>query len=364
MALVPSFLFDFESEMMVITENEFARISASDVLWYRDVVKVRTTGKRREIIAWLISNAKLYDGGPTGGGIRFDDMMAISQEYDVRNVNAGLQLQVNQVEDNDGDGFDFAAHWSAEMGALGAYWPQQVTTTLILNGASPTNKSGVAYDGQGFFQNATQTGHYNDGRSAGPGVYFNWLTGASSGEYPGAMPIDESVSLDTAFKNMSKVLAYIASLKMPNGTTPRFLKAKRLLVSPRLMPRALQLTNAKYIAQAASSGGGSGDVQAVIQYWGFLQPLEVQELAGATSDDGVNQDLTWYLCCEEMRTSQLGSFVYVDREPFKVTYYTGQGGGTGVDAVLDRARELEWHIQGRNVAGYGHPYGFFRIDPT
>jgi hypothetical protein len=362
MALTVSFLFDFESEMMVITENEFARISASDVLWYRDIAKVRTTGKRREIIAWLISNAQIYDGGPTGGGIRFDDMMAVTQEYDVRNANAGLQLEVNQVEDNDGDGFEYAGFWSAEVGALGAYWPQQLITTLILNGA--TANSGVAYDGQNYFQNATQTGHYVNPKQTGAGVYFNWFTGAASGEYPGALPIDESVSLDTAFKNMGKFFSYVASIKMPNGVTPRFLRPRRLAVGPRLMPRALQLTNAKYIAQAASSGGGSGDVSSIIQYWGFLQPIEIQELAGATSADSVQQDLTWYCALEELRTSQLGAFVYVDREPFRVTYYTGQGGGTGVDAILDRARELEWHIQGRNVSGYGHPYAFHRIDPT
>jgi len=56
-----------------------------------------------------------------------------------------------------------------------------------------------------------------------------------------------------------------------------------------------------------------------------------------------------------------GAFVYVDREAFRITYYTGQGGGNGVDAILDRADELEWHCKGRNVAGYGHPYTFFKI---
>jgi len=32
----------------------------------------------------------------------------------------------------------------------------------------------------------------------------------------------------------------------------------------------------------------------------------------------------------------------------------GRGGGTGVDAVLDRADVLEWHTSGRNIAAPGH----------
>jgi hypothetical protein len=39
-----------------------------------------------------------------------------------------------------------------------------------------------------------------------------------------------------------------------------------------------------------------------------------------------------------MSATQMGAFVYYDREPFKITYYTGNGGGTGVDANLDRWR--------------------------
>ena len=57
---------------------------------------------------------------------------------------------------------------------------------------------------------------------------------------------------------------------------------------------------------------------------------------------------------------QLGGLVYVEREPFHVTYYTGEGGGTGVSVDLDRTDTLEWHIKGRNVADYGHPYLIFK----
>jgi hypothetical protein len=376
-ALTPSFLFDFESEMDRITETEFARMVASDNLWWRDVARVRNTGKKREILAWLLSTARIYDAGKTGGDIKFDDMAATYQEYDVRNDAAGLELTKNQITDNDGNGFDFAAEWSAQMGALMAYRPQEKIAQMILNGdvASWTGDnnstvSSLAYDGVQYF--ASRSGSINSGNGhpvnqfrTASGKYYNWFTGAASGSYPGALPIDESVTVDVALKNLQLAIAYIASIKMPNGKHPRFLKPRRLMVAPRLVARAQQLTNARYIAQAAgASGGGSGDIEAIINNWGFLQPIEVQEFAGATTGSGVSADLVWYLACEQVTSTQLGALVYVEREPFKITYYTGDGGGTGVDAVLDRARTLEWHVQGRNVAGFGHPYALFRADPS
>lgn len=362
-ALIPTFLFDFESAMQSITETEFARMVASDNLWWREVSKVRNTGKKREILAWLLSTARIYDAGLTGGDIKFDDMAATYQEYDVRNDSAGLKLTRNQIEDNDGNGFDFAGEWSAQMGALMAYRPQEKIANLILAGDLSTS---LAYDGvQYFADNLVNTGNghpVNQFRTAS-GKYFNWFHGAASGVYPGALPIDESVTVDVALKNLQLAIAYIATIKMPNGIHPRFLKPRRLIVAPRLVARAQQLTNARYIAQAAgSSGGGGADIEAIISNWGFLQPLEVQEFAGATTGGGTEVDTTWYLACEQVTSTQLGALVYVEREPFRITYYTGSGGGTGVDAVLDRARELEWHTQGRNVAGYGHPYALHRFD--
>lgn len=364
-ALTPQFVFDFESEMDAITENEFLRMSAAENRWWREVAKVRTTGKKREILAWLLSTSQIYDAGKMGGNIRFDDMAATFQEYDVRNAAAGLKMQRNQLEDNDGNGFDFAAEWSQQMGALMAWWPQQQIANLIINGAVATS---LAYDGVQFFaDNVVNGGNGHPLTQFQParGKYFNWFHGAASGSYPGALPIDESVSVDVALKNVQIAIATIAAIKMPNGITPRFLKARKLMVAPRLVARAQQLTNAKYIAQAAgTTGGGSADIEAIISNWGFMQPIEVQEFAAVTLGDGAASDLVWYLACEQLTSTQLGSLVYVDREPFRITYYTGAGGGTGVDAILDRARELEWHLQGRNVSGYGHPYGLFRFDPT
>jgi len=365
-ALTPTFLFDFESEMQRIQEMEYLRMSASENLWWQEITKVRPTGKKREIIAWLLSTAQIRDQG-LGGNINFDDMAATFQEYDVKNAGEGLSLARDQVEDNDGNGFDFAMQWSSDVAAQGVYWPQKKVANLIFNGATST---ALAYDNVQFFaDNIVNSGNGHPVNQFRPsaGKYFNWMHGAASGIYPGALPIDESVPIDVALKNLQIAMAYIASIKMPNGVDPRFLKPRRLLHAPRLASRAQQLTNSKYIAQAAATGGGSADIEPIIRKCGFAQPIEAQEFANSGTSplaDGANSDLVWYLLCEQVTSTQLGGFVYVDREPFSITYYTGAGGGTGVDAVLDRQRRLEWHTKGRNVAGYGHPYTIFRFDPS
>jgi hypothetical protein len=72
-------------------------------------------------------------------------------------------------------------------------------------------------------------------------------------------------------------------------------------------------------------------------------------------------DTSYYVIAEQLGKSQLGGLVYVDREPFSIRYYTGRGGGNGVDAILDRSDMLEWHTSGCNIAGYGHPFLIFKV---
>jgi hypothetical protein len=133
------------------------------------------------------------------------------------------------------------------------------------------------------------------------------------------------------------------------------LKPSKILVPSELVARAQEITKAKYIAQAAGTyGGGSADIESIISKLGFEEPAEIQEFAGVDAT-------SYYIVAREAGTSELGAMVYQNREPFRITYYTGQGGGTGVDAILDRAKKLEWHCWGRNVAGYGHPFMLFKV---
>jgi phage major head subunit gpT-like protein len=344
-ALTPSFLFDFESNMQGITENEYARFSAN--LWWSKFMKTRPSGSRQEIIAWLLSTAKIEDLEKFGGKVPFEDLVATYTAFESKYAGAGLKLRRAQLEDLDGNGLELASKWSGDIGAYMAYWPQKQLVSLVKNGHLSTNKS---YDAVAFFSASHPVNPFNDSY----GTFANIFTGAASGSYPGACPIDDSVPLDTAIINLSKIVAYVRSIKMPNGEDPRFLRPVSLVVPPRMQARAVQLTNAKFIAQAASSGGGSADVEALIASFGFVQPVVADELAGFESDT------TFFVGCEEVNSTQLGAFVYVDRDAFKITYYTGSGGGTGIDAILDRADELEWHSKGRNVAGYGHPYAFHK----
>ena len=65
------------------------------------------------------------------------------------------------------------------------------------------------------------------------------------------------ITADVALTNLAKVQAYIESIAAPNGTDPRGLTGVKILAGPALFPRVVQLTNAKILAQAAASGGGS-----------------------------------------------------------------------------------------------------------
>jgi len=338
-ALTPSFVFDLESRMRMIQENEYLRLTSQ--LWWPACTKVLPTQSRREIVTWVLNTAQLEDQGQ-GGNIAFDNMTILETEYAPKTAGKGLKLRRQQFEDLDGNGVQLATDWSVQMGAQQAYWPQKQVATLLKNGALSTSKS---YDGEVFFS----ASHPNNGQNTANGTFANLLTGGT------AAPIDTSVTADVALNNLGKVFGAVASLKMPNGSDPRRLRPSAILCSPVLYPRAVQLTNARLLAQAAATGGGGADVEAIIRALGYGQPICCDELAGFESDT------TYFVVCDAMASSQMGAIVYVDREPFSVRYYTGRGGGTGVDAVLDRADELEWHTSGRNAVGYGHPYGIFKV---
>lgn len=333
-ALTPSFLMDLESRMRTIRENEYLELAKD--LWWDKATKVMTSGGRREIVTWVINSAQLEV--KDDGSIAFDDMLIHETEFAPGFAGKGLKLRRSQLEDLDGNGMQLASEWSSQMGAQQAYWPQKQIAQFMKDGALSTS---LAYDGLPFFS----ASHLLNPLDASKGTFSNLFTG---------VPIGTAVSADVALANLSDVFSRIASIKMPNGSDPRRLRPAAILCNPKLFPRAAQITNAKFIAQAASSGGGSGDVEALITSLGYGQPICADEFAGFESDT------TYFVLAKQATSSQLGGMVYIDREAFKTTYYTGQGGGTGVDAFLDRANILEWHTTGRNAAGYGHPYAVFK----
>lgn len=350
MTLTPQFLFDLQSRMQLATEDEYARLSAN--LWWSRITKVLPSQSKKEIVSWLLNTAKIEDLEQTGGKVTFEDIVASYTQFEPKFAGTGLRLPKAELEDHDGNGVNLAAHWSRDVGAYAAYWPQKQVASMLKNGESAGYTS---YDDVTFFNNAHPLNPYRSSY----GTFANVFTGAAASTpstdpndaaYPGACPIGDTVTVDVALANLSKAIGYIRSIRMPNGEDPRMLRPVGLIGGPGSMARLAQLTNAKFIAQAASSGGGSGDVEMLIQTLGFTQPIIADELAGFESNG------THFLVCEQLSSSGLGGLVYVEREPFSVRYYDNLS-----QAELGRMDDLEWHIKGRNVVGYGHPYLIFKL---
>lgn len=350
-ALTPSLVVKLEQRIQSIIDREYARLTAN--LWWQDITKVRTSVTKKDTIIWLLSTAQIRDQGE-GGNIRFDDIVSRYMEIESTFAGTGLKLTKPQMEDvyngvAGGEAMDFAAHWAADVGAYAAYWPQKKVSHLLKNGHTASLYTG--YDGVAFFGSGHKVNPFRDAA----GSFANVFTGAAapaSGNtpaYPGACPIDDSVSLDVALVNLGKIYAYISSIRMPNGEDPRMLRPTKLIVPPRMYPRAVQLTSAKFLAQVASSGAGSADVEAVIKALGYATPVQADELAGFESDT------SFFIGCEQITSSQLGAVIYTEREAFHINFY-----GVADQAVLNRARELEWHMLGRNVVSPGHPFLIFK----
>jgi hypothetical protein len=347
-AITPSYVMDLERRMRIITTNEYKNLNSK--VWWRSVAReIPATGAAERLI-WFLDTAKIERVNKLGGEIEFEDMLAITTEYEMEAAAKGLKLNKYKFEDTDGGGLNAASHWSKGIGAYAAYWPQKLIGGLVRTGGAA---SSLAYDGQIFFSGAHPLNPYD----SSVGTFANDLTGAASGSFPGAVPIDASVSLDVALTNLGKAIAYIqGSIKMPNGEDPRNLKIRSIMGPSTLVPRMQQLTNAKYIAQAATGGAGSGDIESVVRNWGLGDPIEAPELGAAYTS---GSDTSYYLIAEDATSSDLPAFGYYNREAFSVAYY-----GELADPQLRRMNELEWTIKGRNAAVYGHPFLIFRCRST
>lgn len=363
-AINPQVLVTLEDNMRVLNENSYAALSASGNLWYKDVAKIIPSTGRKELLFWFLSTARIRDQGFSGGNMRFDDLAMLNTEYENKDSGAGFEMSFNELNDLDQHAVRAAAKWSTDMGHQIAYHPQEQVSTLIQAGTSDLGYDGVAF----FIGTAAQlvagTAHPYNPFDLSAGYYSNRFTGAAGSTdpavasygYPGACPIDTSVAVDVALQNLGKIYGYIRSIKQANGAQPRLLKPVGILHPPQLTTRVVELTQAKTIAQAAGTyGGGSADVEAVIKRLGLGQPIEVPEFA--------NDATTYYIICEWQSMSELGPIVYQNREPYRITYYSGQSGG-GLSPRLDVAKKLEWHNFGRNTTGYGHPYLIFRCEAT
>lgn len=347
--LTPSFLIDLQTRMRFISARDYQRLTSN--LWWSQVAPETTMMGAKERMSWFIDTGTIEYVNKLGGEVNFEDVLVVSTEFEAKTATKGLRLNRNQLDDHDGNGVKLAEQWSSNVGAYAAYWPQKQVAAAIRNGSVAGN---VTYDGKTFFA----SDHPLNPFDTGLGTFANDLTGAASGTFPGACPIDptNAATLDVAFGNLQKVFTYIRSIKMPSGQDPRFLRPKAIMVPPALTKRAQELTNAKLVAAAAASGGGSQDVEAVIRNWGIGQPIECDELGAAFTN---GSDTTYYVLVEQLGQGELGPLTYLNRDPFQVIYNDHM-----TDAQLARINELQWTIRGRNVVGYGHPYLLFRCKGT
>jgi hypothetical protein len=361
-----SFVFNREKGYRSIYEDTYLQL-LTEMFW-TNLVKVHNTDSKSERFEWLIQSSSIRqatpaDGGESVGPMDFEELSTAMLEIAPARFDKGYRISKMKWLNLLNKGMDPVADWVRQQGEYAAYMPQRELCIAIMNGGAAAS---LSYDGVPFFA----TNHPNHPNIAANGSYANDLTGVASGSYPGACPIDESVTVDVAFKNLAKALAYISgSISLPNGEDPRRLKPVRLYYPPRMWARVIQITSAKFIAQAAATGGGGADVEKVMQLFAMLEPVRVDEFDGnRTLTSGppgfgvsaTGDDKTYYIETREARTSTLGAFLMNNRQPFVFRTYSGEAGAEGIDAILGRSQSLEWQHDGYFSINYGHPYGLFR----
>lgn len=315
-AITPRFMFDFETRLNAAYSNAWSR-KLKDLWWDRITARRESTSKR-ERFEWLLETAQIYQSNSKGSEMMFEDLASIV--YEIENVDweTALELNRNEIEDN---AYDKAGQWSRDAGSAAAYHPQKQIVQLLKNG-----KSQKGYDGQNFFSTTHPVNPYDSTL----GNYSNLFT-----------------NKDLNATSLAAVMADIAKIKMPSGD-PRGLRPSVLIVDPSNAVAAYTITQAEIISDP--TGGTGTATNMVKRAFPFAMPIIADELA---DEPGV-----WYLAVEADEDALGGGLIYQERKPFEITSYVGAS-----QAELDRMNMFEWHLRGRNVATYGHPYMIFRIEP-
>lgn len=341
MIINPTFVASLETNMHTLFSAKYTDLTKD--MWWNACTYEVISKTLREIVYFKLETAKLHRG--LGGGFKtFDDMRYLNSLVENEYHQSAFELTEAELSDLDANGAMAAANWIQEIAELCSHHPQQQVANAILNTAL------LAYDGLSYFN----TGHFTNGVDNTNGVYSNVFTGTSgtNGLFAAA-PIGGATTLDQAAVNLTRVIAYIKSLKTPTNY-PRKLRVKAIIVPPALYGRAVQLVNAAYLPGAAVSGGGTADNRPLATSWSIGQPLCADEL-GAVFTGGA--DDIYYVATEFV--GEEAAFIYSNRQPFAVRYNSGM-----TDADLERADKLQWTCKGRNGLLPLHPYGLFQVKAT
>lgn len=329
MPLSPKIFTRIEENMRQTQENVFASALAN--MWWPKVAKEITSEASAEHLYFLMTGGAM-DYGTEGAREYIEQAI---QRIDIAPrffTVPGLEILRSELDDSDGAGFQKAQQWAADTAVKGALFPQQKLAAGLV--ANPT-----CFDGQNFFD----TDHPLLPGDPSSDVWANDFTGAADGDYPGAVNI---TGADPAADNaaIGAALAYIRSIKGPDGVTCLNLEPFGLLASPTKYRVALTATKAQFIGGTA----GSTDISMQVDDFG-LELIRAGELSG---------DPNFYILCRQVGT-EVGPWIWLNREAPNTTYH-----GPMTDAQLARMDKFQWNMRGRGVVAPGRPHFMFRCQPS
>ena len=320
----PAFLSDLTTNLKVIGSRSYEARSKN--LWWQKVAGQKRSGSKREVLAWLLDQWKLHIE-TTDGQVEFEKCVARTHEFTHGFESVGIELFESDFEDLDGNGVQVATEFVRKMGSEFAYSPQRQLGEAI-------NANPKAYDGKAFFA----ADHPVSGKAGDLtlGTYSNLIT---------SKPIDDSVTIDVAKKNLGYAIAKAGAIKAPDGS-PRSLTPVGLLVPGAMATRATDLLGAQFIGAA-----GSTDHKAVLSAWNLGVPLVANELGA----DYGGSDTSYYLVMSEVGEDDLGGFVWSVRKDYGIKYPSLQ------DALYQESSKLRWVAKGRTALVTGHPFLLVKV---
>ncbi len=381
MALDPQMVVNLRTTVEYKVENEFWAAAAN--LKYQRIVKILPTDTLIQIFAHRIPSALYEDFGETGGGIRYEDAVIGVQEFRNHFAKAGFQLPEGEFRDYGRKGIQLAAEWGADVGYAGAYWPQRRAVQVLQNGQNSsmiTENGNViklqCYDGQPLFS----LNHPYNFKRPSLGYFSNLAIGAPASTVawnPGFLPLGgpfvnaagtwnysagADMSRQDGLRNLFKAIAWVRSVKMPDGITPRYLEPTGIIFGPALAEAVSTLTDAQFIAaNSTGAGGGAQEIKGMIVRLGLSEPIMFNELIGQPN----RNDYNWAFVCEpQIARSQFGAICFGVLEPFNLHMYAATSGSEGINLELAESNMVKWISQGRNMVGPGLPqYIFFNQAP-
>lgn len=319
MELNPAFVSDLTTNLKVVASRSYE--ARNKDLWWTKVAAQKRSESKREVLAWLLDHWKLHIE-TTDGQIEWERAVTRLHEFTHGYETTGLELFESDFEDLDGHGVHIATEFVRKMGAEFAYSPQRQLAAAII--ANPTGYDGVAF----FHASHPVSGKAGD---TSLGTYANLVA---------SKPIDDSVTIDIAKKNLGAAISAARAIKAPDGS-PRALRPVALLVPGEMSTRAIDLLNARFIGST-----GSNDHTAVISAWGLGQPLIADELGAAYGGSATS----YYLVMSDATSDDLGAFVWSVRKDYGIKYPSLQ------DAFYQESSKLRWSAKGRTALVSGHPF--------